>query len=276
LPVDPDARVGAVVLSWNSLGFIDTCLQSLRQHEPRVALYIVDNGSTDGSCEHLRRRYPEAQIIENGHNLGFAGGSNVGMRQAVAEGCQYVLLLNNDTAIDEPFVDRCLDVLARDPEIGIVGPVVVEMKQPDTVQCLGGSINLWNLTFAYRGAGSRFERRDQAVEVGYVLGAAMLIRTTVLTKIGFLDEEYFPAYVEEADLCHRAKLAGFKSVVYEGSRIRHQGSASSGGSLTSYRRYAANCLRFAFKHLSAAQFIVATQLIAWRGLYWKMFRRRYV
>jgi GT2 family glycosyltransferase len=103
----------------------------------------------------------------------------------------------------------------------------------------------------------------------------MLISRKVIEQVGLLDMEYFPAYVEEADLCHRARLRGFRSVVYEGRRLRHRGALSGGGSLTSYRRFAANCLRFAFKHLAPAQFIVATHLIVWRGCYWKLFRRQW-
>jgi len=267
--------VGAVVLSWNSRAFIDRCLDSLRRHEPQVVQYIVDNGSSDGSVPHIRERHPHAVLIERSDNLGFAGGCNVGIRQALADGCQYVLLLNNDTAIDEPFVAQCTNTLATRNDLGIIGPVIVEMDAPDVVQCSGGGVDLWTLNFPYRGAGVRFERREQVVEVGYVLGAAMLIKRAVLERVGLLDGEYFPAYVEEADLCHRARAAGFKSAIDESVRVRHTGAASSGGSLTSYRRYAANCLRFAFKHLSPMQFAVATHLIVWRGLYWKLFRRQY-
>ena len=274
MAAESEPRIAAVILSWNSRKFIADCLDSLGAHEPRVVQYVVDNGSTDGSVEFIRRRFPAVRILETHHNLGFAGGSNVGMRQALADGFDYVLLLNNDTVVDEPFTGDCVSLFNADASIGIVGPAIVEMNAPDVVQCLGGDIGLWTLTFRYRAAGMPFTRRPRATDVGYVLGAAMLISRKVVEEVGLLDVEYFPAYVEEADLCYRARLKGFRSLVYEGCRVRHLGAVSGGGSLTSYRRFAANCLRFAFKHLSPAQFIVATHLIVWRGCYWKLVRRQ--
>lgn len=273
VPAEAAVRVGAVVLSWNSCDYIGLCLDSLRQHEPSVGVYVVDNGSADGSIEFLRRNYPEAILIERTDNLGFAGGSNVGIQRALADGCEFVLLLNNDAVLDEPFIAACVHRCRQDPTIGIIGPAIIEMDPPGVVQCLGGDINLWTLTFRYRAAGQPYTRRDRATDVGFVLGAAMLIRRQVLEKVGLLDAEYFPAYVEEADLCHRARLAGFRSVVHEGCRISHRGATSSGGAVTSYRRFAANSLRFALKHLNAGQFAIAAHLIIWRGLYWKAFRR---
>lgn len=269
-----EPTTGVVVLSWNSRGFIADCLESVRLHEPSVRLYVVDNGSTDGSVRFLHDRFSDITLIENVDNLGFAGGSNVGIRRALADGCDYILLLNNDTIIDEPFVTKCVDLCRADASIGIIGPAIVQANDPDTVQCLGGNICLWTLAFRYRSAGEPYVRRDELSDVGYVLGAAMLIKRQVLEQVGLLDPEYFPAYVEEADLCYRAKAQGFRTVVYHGCRVRHLGEMSSGGALTSYQRFAINTLRFGFKHLGPTQFAVASHLVVWRACYRKIVKHR--
>jgi GT2 family glycosyltransferase len=257
-------KVGIVVLSWNSRDFIGACLAGLRRHEPTCPVYVVDNGSSDGSPETVARAHPEMTLITLSSNLGFAGGSNVGIARALADGCDAVALLNNDTVIDEPFIDACARLLDEHPQIGIVGPVIVEAENPSVVQCRGGRIGLWTLDFAYHGAGERFERWD------YVLGAAMIVRREVLEAIGGLDVEFFPAYVEEADLCFRAKRLGYRSVVYHGARVRHVGAKSAGTAAASFRRFSVNRFRFGLKHLDALQLLVATQAIVVRAIAHKL------
>ncbi len=257
-------KVGIVVLSWNSREFIGACLAGLRRHEPRSPVYVVDNGSSDGSPEILATAHPEVTLIKLPANHGFAGGSNVGAARALADGCDAVALVNNDTVIDEPFIDACARVLDEHPEIGIVGPVIVDAENPAAVQCRGGRIGPWTLDFAYLGSGERYERRDRYDTVDYVLGAAMIVRREVLEATGGLDAEFFPAYVEEADLCFRAGRLGHRSAVYHGARVRHVGAKSGGTPEASFRRFTVNRLRFGLKHLSAPQLLVATQVIALR------------
>jgi GT2 family glycosyltransferase len=263
-------KVGIVVLSWNSRDFIGGCLSGLRRHEPTSPVYVVDNGSSDGSPETVARDHPEMTVIKLPSNLGFAGGSNVGIARALADGCDAVALLNNDTVIDEPFIDACARLLDEHPQIGIVGPVIVDAENPAVVQCRGGRIGLWMLDFAYQGAGERFERGDRYDTVDYVLGAAMIIRREALEATGGLDAEFFPAYVEEADLCFRAKRLGYRSVVYHGARVRHVGAKSAGSAATSFRRFTVNRFRFGLKHLSALQLLVATQAIVVRAMAHKL------
>lgn len=117
------------------------CLQGLFATENRP-VYVVDNGSVDGSPAMIARDFPEVILIESPGNLGFAGGNNVAIRRAIADGADAVFLLNNDTIIDEPFVDACLAVLRDFPDVGIAGPIVVEADLPEVVQSAGGS---WNL-----------------------------------------------------------------------------------------------------------------------------------
>lgn len=269
-------HVGIIILSWNSKSFIGECLRGVLHHEPQCRVYVVDNGSTDGSVEYLVKEYPSVRLIQSPGNLGFAGGNNVGIRYALAEGCSAVALLNNDTVIDEPFLGPCVKVLQERRDIGIVGPIIVEANEPDRIQCRGGRISAWRLDFAYIGQGERYVRSDCVEQVDYVLGAAMVIRREVIERTGGLDPEFYPAYVEEADLCYRARLLGFDSVVCHASRVRHLGGRSSGGNDVSRKRYQANLFRFALKHLGSVRFLIATPSLVLKVALRKLMRGEFI
>lgn len=265
-------KIGIVVLSWNSKGFIDDCLKGLLKFE-KNNIYVVDNNSEDGSGDYIAQAYPEVVLVRSIANLGFAAGNNVGIERVLRDGCEAVFLLNNDVIIDESFISGCVNILKNDSSIGIIGPVIVEFDKPNIIQCAGGSISLWNLFFPYINRGKEYRREDRFEEVGYVLGAAMLIKKEVFDKIGVFDPEYYPAYVEEADFCYRAKLSGYKCAVYYGARIRHIGAKSSGGLVNSFRRMMVNRFLFAVKHLGPAYFFFASQIIIFRVIIKKMLGR---
>lgn len=264
-------KVGVVVLSWNSRNYIDECLRGLLEYES-CNIYVVDNGSVDGSAEYISQTYPNINLILSPVNLGFAVGNNLGIERALKDGCDAVFLLNNDTIIDERFIEPCTKILEENPTIGIVGPVVVEGNKPDVIQCLGGKISLWNLGFPYIGRGRKYKRREYFERVDYVLGAAMLIRRGVIEKTGGFDLEFNPAYVEEADLCYRARLLGYESVVSHASRVRHIGDMSSGGSDNSFRRFTSNRFLFGLKHLDFFRFLLVGQIIVWKVFFKKLLK----
>lgn len=252
--------VGIVILSWNSKDMIDVCLSGLLKYESSP-VYVVDNGSEDGSPEFIEMSYPSVKLIRSPANLGFAAGNNLAIKQALLDGCNAVFLLNNDTIIDEEFLAPCVQCLDNDATVGVCGPVIVEGYQPDLIQCSGGRIHPWTLGFPYIRPGQHYERRNIIETVDYVLGAAILIRREVIEKTGGLDAEYFPAYVEEADLCYRAQSLGYKSVVTHAARVRHIGDSSSGSYDNSFRRYTSNRFLFGLKHLNPLKFLTAGLLL---------------
>lgn len=252
-----------IVLSWNSKAWIADCLRGLLANEARP-VYVVDNGSSDGSPELIARDFPGVRLIRSPANLGFGGGNNLGMKAAFEDGCDAVFLLNNDTIIDQPFIEPCITSIMRDSTPGIIGPIIVEGNAPDLVQSRGGNIGLWTLDFSYRGRGEAYVPSETVEAVDFVLGAAMLIPRRVYEETRGFDEEFFPAYVEEADLCFRARKAGFRSSICHASRVRHLEAASSGGRDRSFRLYTANRFRFAVKHLGPIRFFVASQCVVIR------------
>lgn len=258
-------KTAIIIVNWNGRELTEQCIKGLSLHEPNASIYLVDNGSTDGSADYLEKLFPLVALIRSYTNLGFGGGNNLGIERALKDGYDAVFLLNNDTIIDEPFLE-IIESQCVDPSIGIIGPVVVNGNDPKTTQCRGGSISINFSTFPYNGRGEVFTKSKIISEVDYVLGAAMLIKKEVIERVGMFDQEFFPAYVEEADLCYRAKLNGFRSFISHSARVRHIGGQSSGGSKTEFRRMMKNRFLFALKHGNTFQFALSSFVICLRIL----------
>jgi GT2 family glycosyltransferase len=211
---------------------------------------VVDNGSADGSAALVHERYPQVRLIENGRNLGFAGGCNVGLRAALGG---YLALVNQDVVVQEGWLEATLKALIP-PEVGIVG---CKLLYPDgTIQHAGGIIS-YPLAhpnhYGYREPDrGQWDRRR---EVDYVIGAALGLKRTVLDEIGLFDEGFFPAFYEETDLCFRARAAGYQ-VVYtpDGVGIHHETTTLDRESVDYHRWMGRGRLRFVLKHYTAAQF----------------------
>lgn len=262
-------KTAIIIVNWNGRELTQQCLEGLALWEPSAQIYVVDNGSTDGSSDHIKCNFPSINLITSPTNLGFGGGNNLGIKRALEDGYDAVFLLNNDTIIDEPFLE-IIESQCVSPSIGVIGPVVVDGYDPGTIQCRGGRVSLHFSSFPYLGQGEIFVKSNMISEVGYVLGAAMLVKKEVFEAIGMFDQEYFPAYVEEADLCYRAKLSGFGSYISHSARIRHIGGQSSGGSDSEFRRMMKNRFLFAVKHGNAFQFLTSSLVIALRVFIKKM------
>lgn len=199
-------RVSIVVVSWN--GFDDTrrCLESLRHLTyPARSVVLVDNGSTEPIGE-----LPEVELIRSDVNRGFAGGANLGIRRALEGDAAYVWLLNNDTEAEPGTLSTLVATAEADPRAGIVGGVL-----PDAWG--GGTIDAWTgVSKPATGPGDRLD---------YVTGACMLVRRAVFEEVGLFDEAYF-FYFEDADLCLRARAAGWRLAVAPEARVAHRVGAS--------------------------------------------------
>ena len=196
---------------------------------PLDDLIVVDNGSNDGSAARLRAALPETRVMETGENLGFSGGCNVGIRDALARRAELVLLVNSDVIIAPGALRQMEDALLSDPRVGIVAPVLLSRSEPDTVSSRGISFSTLTGRMRNRGVGERLDGQPtSALEVvDAVSGCVMLIRREVLDRIGLLDEQYFYSF-EDIDFCLRARRAGFLSAVAPAAVAYHEGSVSIG------------------------------------------------
>jgi GT2 family glycosyltransferase len=215
--------VTCVVLNWN--GWADTiqCLGALeRCAYPRLSVVVVDNGSTNDSIARIKAAHPGVPLLEAGRNLGFAGGSNIGIRYALERNAEYVWLLNNDTQAAADALSALIEKASSDRRIGAVASVCYYADSPSKVQAWAGArVNLW---IGY-GRLSTVPHPDDWFQALY--GASMLLRCDALREAGLLDEGFFH-YWEEAELCLRLVQKGWRLAAAPGSRILHKVSASTG------------------------------------------------
>jgi GT2 family glycosyltransferase len=198
-------------------------------------------------------------LIHTGGNLGYAGGMNAGMRYAIDQGdAAYVWLLNNDTVVEPDALSELLLRVKKDPGIGICGSTLVYFNDRQKVQALGGAAYLpWRARSVALGAfGSVGQIPHDPTEteqhMAYVVGAAMLVSSAFIHRVGLMDESYF-LYSEEHDWAHRGRRLGFKLGWSPRSHVFHKhgatiGTSASGGSTLSlfylYRSKALFAARF--------------------------------
>ena len=222
--------VFAILVAFNQRGQTVETLESLLASDyPRLRAVVVDNGSTDDTVEHLAATFPGVTLIANGQNLGFAEGCNVGMRWALAQGGEYVFLLNSDVVMTQDALAILVDAAETDPRVGIVGPKVYRWGTPATLQSVGGIINWTEVCSVLIGDGEQdLGQYDMPHEVDFVSGSALLAKRALLERAGLMDPIYF-MYYEEADWCLRAWQAGFRVLCIPQDCVWHKDRASSAG-----------------------------------------------
>ncbi len=231
-------KVGIVVLNWNGLADTTKCLESLKDlNYPNCEILVVDNGSTDGSGDEIRRKFPYINMIENKQNLGFAEGNNVGIQYFFDKDFNYFLLLNNDTVVDKELLKYMVEFAESDKKIGMVGPKIYYMDIPNKIWFAGGGIN-YLIGRVYHFGKNRIDHGqfDRENDVDFLTGCALLVKKEVIERVGFLDPQYFN-FNEDADWCIRAKAAGYRLVYVPKSKIWHRLAVSMGGRFSPFHIY---------------------------------------
>jgi len=236
--------VACIILNWN--GWRDTleCLASLARIDyPNLFVIVVDNGSTDGSVEKIRRSYPGTALIETGRNLGFGAGNNIGMRVALERNADYIWLMNNDA---QPQAEALRALVRRAEEgtgLGAVGSVMFYADDPTRVQAWGGGkVNIWTGTVLH----AKSPVADSWFD--YLTAASILLRRSALQEVGLFDEGFF-LYWEDTDLGFRLRKAGWTLATAADSIVLHKEHGSTGRNFRLLQRYAvASSIRFMSKH----------------------------
>jgi len=227
--------LSVIVVSWNTRELLAQCLQSVYDTagELQVEVIVVDNASSDGSVEMVRRDFPQVQIIANAENVGFVRANN----QAI-ERCRgrYVLLLNSDTQALPGSLDKTVRFMDEHPRAGIAG---VRLLNPDgTFQAshtpfptlwreflILSGLGRWLIQPTFPSCGPQVEKGAQAIK-GYVEGAYLIARREVVEQVGGLDERIF-MYAEDVDWCYRFHQAGWEVWYLPQAPIIHYGGQSS-------------------------------------------------
>ncbi|NLE76091.1 MAG: glycosyltransferase family 2 protein [Chloroflexi bacterium] len=223
--------ISVIIPNWNGQAHLPTCLGALRrQTHPDFEVLVVDNASTDASCQMVLDDYPEVRLVTLPTNRGLTGGVNVGINEARGE---TVALLNNDTEAHPYWLAALQQALDEHPEAGSIASKMMLFDRRDVIHSAGdyyrrdgipGNRGVWE------------EDRGQYDEPGWVFGGcggAVAYRKAMLDEIGLLDEDLF-MYCEDVDLAWRAQLAGYPCWYQPSAVIYHRLSATGGGPLSSY------------------------------------------
>jgi GT2 family glycosyltransferase len=239
--------VWVIVVNWNGREITLDCLDSLHHSTYRNRhVLVVDNASTDGSAESIRKLHPDVEVLALSENRRFSGGNNAGIRHALEHGAEALLLLNNDTTVDPGYLEPLLECLFSDPSIGIVAPKIYYHSQPDRLWYAGGSISFWTGSMKHVGIREYDNgQHDTPGETDYATGCCFLTRRELVAEIGLLDESYY-MYTEDADWCMRARRAGYRVVYEPRARVWHRLSVSAGGHLSWYKLKNKACSNFRF------------------------------
>jgi GT2 family glycosyltransferase len=227
--------LGIVTVNWNRAEDTIACLNSLKSQTPESThYYIVDNGSKADQIELIKSTLDNANIIQNFENKGFAFAFNQGIAEASKQGCEYVLILNNDTVADETMVYKLLEEVKRNPQVGVVAPIIFYFDHPNLIWSSGGYINPILLTPI--NAHNRNQKLQHSVTRTFVSGCCFLARTEVLTALRGFDQRFF-VYYEDLDFFLRLMNTNWKVKVVPEARLFHKVSLSSGGSNSPRERY---------------------------------------
>lgn len=242
-----NAVVFIIIVNWN--GHQDTieCVNSVKKISyPNYKIVLVDNGSTDGSEKILRHLFPDITHIQTGKNLGFTGGNNRGIRHALDNAADYVILLNNDTIVDPAFVTEMVAIATADSTTGILCPKIFLYDRRDILWYAGASFYPWLGWGRHRGQNRQDRGQYDRVETTErATGCALMASKELCDTIGLLREEFF-AYCEDTDWGMRARNAGYTIKYVPSSKVWHKVSRStdarSGQSLYYFVRNMFLCL----------------------------------
>ena len=224
-------KLAIVIINWNSFDLTSDTLASLSSTSYKnYDIIVVDNFSTDNSAAQLEKDFPSIILLRSDENKGFTGGNNLGFDYAINEGYEYVMMLNNDVAVESDFLEPLVVKLDIDEKIGGVQPLIYFYHDRELIWNAGSRYNdIFGIPYIlgyYRKDKGQLQRKKQK-SIDWITGCAFMIRTEVLKKVGVLKQDFF-IYYEDVDLSFRIKEAGYdlayeaSSVVYHKTGMSHK------------------------------------------------------
>jgi GT2 family glycosyltransferase len=215
-----------LIVNWNTKDYLLQCVESIFQTIRRSSweIFVIDNGSVDGSGEAVQKSFPSIRLIENERNLGFAKAMNQGLQQSSG---RHALLLNPDARLKEGAIERMLSFMETHSEVGVAGGQLLNedgSKQNSIANFPSLATELFNKSLLRWMFPKRFPGKErnyfEPIEVDSVIGACMIVRREAMEQVGLMDEDYF-LFLEETDWCYRMKKAGWKVYHLPEAEIYH-------------------------------------------------------
>jgi GT2 family glycosyltransferase len=224
--IDKQIIISVIIANYNGVRHLDECLVSLaKQTFNHFETILIDNGSTDGSVEYVKKHFPDIRIVELDRNEGFCGGNNVGLEHSSGD---FIALLNNDTLLDPRWLEELYRAMQKSPEVGVCSSCIVNYYSRDILDTAGDGYDICGVGFKIGEGMPVTDFQKERYVFGACAGAA-LYRRSMIDEIGFFDERFF-AVGEDLDLSFRAKLAGYKCLYAPKSIVYHKISQTVGRS----------------------------------------------
>lgn len=229
-------KTAVVILNWNTEGFLKEFLPSLVQSAAEVEgaeVVVADNASTDGSMKVMAELFPHVKTIALDKNYGFTGGYNKAFEALEKDGApEYFLLINSDIEVTEGWLKPLVNWMDSHPECGACAPKLHSFQERERFEyagAAGGCLDMFGYPFCRGRIMKRLEtdhgQYDSPAEVMWATGACLMVRSSVYSELGGLDERFF-AHMEEIDLCWRMQLGGWKVNVVPESVVYHVGGGT--------------------------------------------------
>lgn len=213
-----------IIPNWNGKHLLKTCLASLeKQTLKEFEIIVVDNGSTDGSIEFVKKNFPKVKTISLDKNYGFTKAVNVGIKNAKGS---FLVLLNNDTEADKNYLRYLVNAAIKHSEVGFVAAKMLNFQKRNIIDSAWDAVDVVGHSYSVGQGQKDGPQFNEAQYVFLVTGGSSLFKREVFTKVGFFDEDYF-SYMEDVDLCLRAQMLGFKGWYEPKAVVYHIRKASS-------------------------------------------------
>lgn len=231
----PSPKVSIIILNYNNYEDTAECLRSLESVDyGNFDIWVVDNGSPDGSGEQLEDNFDSPRFILNEQNLGFAGGNRVAIERILQEGTDYILLLNNDMVPQNDFLSPLVSTAEEHDRVALVGGLIpYHDADTDEYWYAGGTISPWRVELSTE---TQPADDESPFETGYISGALMLISADFAREHNILREEYYFGR-DQLDISWRAKQNGWKLMVNSSAVVSHKASATVGEHWSPFKAY---------------------------------------
>ncbi len=252
------SKIAIILINYKDYAkkYLDDCLESIRRQDfsGEISLYIVDNETSDESFNYLKDKAPEAIIIKNKNNDGFAKGNNDALKLSIEEGLNYSILLNMDTISESNAISEMIKMAESDESIGVVQSRLMLWPEKQKINSIGNDTHFLGFGFC-RGYNDLYKEEDivDGSNIFYPSGAAVLFKNKVLEEISLFDEKYF-MYNEDQDLGWRTWLAGYKCVLAKNSVVYHK--YEFGRSISKYYFMDKNRIITALKNYKIASLLI--------------------
>jgi len=258
-------KVYIIILHWKNIACLLECLSSInRIMYDNYTVTVVNNSSNDliDIDKHLKLKI---QILKSPFNVGFARGNNLGLKEALKNQADYVLLLNDDTVVSPDFLNILVDTAEKNSNAGMLGPKIYYFDEPHRIWFAGAKFNEQTGLVSFLHSDEKLEESD------YVTGCALLAKRKLIEKIGLLNERFF-LYWEDVNWGLASKKAGFRNLIVPSSKVWHKISLSSGGPNSCLRVYHKTRSHLLFLRLHAPKAEMKLMLRFLRDIAWLLFK----